>query len=64
MTAASPNPVSVHPVVRTHPVTGKKLLFVNSTVTTRIMELGSKEGDAVLQFLYRHIETPEFQCRF
>jgi taurine dioxygenase len=56
--------VSVHPVVRTHPVTGKKLLFVNSTVTTRIMELGRKEGDAVLQFLYRHIETPEFQCRF
>jgi taurine dioxygenase len=57
-------PVSLHPVVRTHPVTGRKALFVNSTFTTRIMELSRKESDAVLQFLYRHIETPEFQCRF
>jgi taurine dioxygenase len=57
-------PVSVHPVVRTHPVSGRNLLFVNSTFTTRIVELGRKESDAVLQFLFRHIETPEFQCRF
>ncbi|HZB90482.1 MAG TPA: TauD/TfdA family dioxygenase [Stellaceae bacterium] len=57
-------PVSVHPVVRTHPVSGRDLLFVNSTFTTRIMELSRKESDAVLQFLFRHIETPEFQCRF
>lgn len=57
-------PVAVHPVVRTHPVSGRNLLFVNRTFTTRIMELGRRESDAVLQFLYHHIETPAFQCRF
>ena len=57
-------PHAVHPVVRTHPVTGRQALFVNSFFTTRIRELGKAESDAVLAFLFRHIETPEFQCRF
>ena len=57
-------PRAEHPVIRTHPVTGRKALFVNSEFTTRIVQLKPNESDAVLQMLYRHIETPELQCRF
>jgi len=57
-------PSSEHPLVRTHPVTGRKALYVNRDFTTRIRQLPSADSDAVLQMLYRHIETPEFQCRF
>jgi len=56
-------PVS-HPVIRTHPVTGRKLLFVNVNSTTRIRELPERESDAVLRFLFEHVRTPEFQVRF
>jgi len=57
-------PEAVHPVVRTHPVTKRKSLFVNRGFTTRIMELKKNESDALLEMLLRHTETPEFQCRF
>jgi taurine dioxygenase len=57
-------PRAEHPVIRTHPVTGRKALFVNGVFTTRITQLERKESDAVLGMLYRHVETPEFQCRF
>jgi taurine dioxygenase len=57
-------PKAEHPVIRTHPVSGRKSLYVNSGFTTRIVQLSRPESDAVLQYLYRHIETPEFQCRF
>jgi taurine dioxygenase len=57
-------PRAEHPVIRTHPVSGRKALFVNSGFTTRIAQLKRPESDAVLQFLYRHVETPEFHCRF
>jgi taurine dioxygenase len=57
-------PRAEHPVVRTHPVSGRKALFVNRVFTTRIVQLARAESDAVLGMLYRHIETPEFQCRF
>ena len=57
-------PQSEHPVVRTHPVSGRKALFVNRTFTTRIVELARHESDAVLQMVLGHIERPEFQCRF
>jgi taurine dioxygenase len=57
-------PTAVHPIVRTHPVTGRKALFVNGNFTTRINGLSKLESEALLAMLCRHAETPEFQCRF
>ena len=57
-------PEAVHPIVRTHPVTGRKCLFVNRGFTKRIEGLKKHESDALLEMLLRHAETPEFQCRF
>jgi taurine dioxygenase len=57
-------PRAEHPVIRTHPVTGRKALFVNRLFTTRIVQLAAAESEAVLGFLFRHVETPELQCRF
>jgi taurine dioxygenase len=57
-------PAAEHPVIRTHPVSRRKALFVNGGFTRRIVQLSRAESDAVLQFLYRHVETPEFHCRF
>ncbi len=57
-------PRSEHPVVRTHPVSGRKALFVNRIFTTRIVALAQPESDAVLQMVFGHLEQPEFQCRF
>jgi taurine dioxygenase len=57
-------PNAEHPVVRTHPVTGKQGLYVNRGFTLRIPQLKKNESDALLEMLYRHSETPEFQCRF
>jgi taurine dioxygenase len=57
-------PRAQHPVIRTHPVSGRKGLFVNRGFTTRIAELRRPESDALLESLFRHVETPEFHCRF
>ncbi len=57
-------PKAVHPVVRTHPVSGRKSLFVNEMFTTRIVGLAREESDAVLAFLFAHVQRPDFQCRF
>jgi len=56
-------PPVTHPVVRTHPVTRRKLLFVNSNSTTRIQELDEVESDMLLRFLFEHVKSPEFQMR-
>ena len=55
---------AVHPIVRRHPETGRKALFVNSVFTKKIVGMKSAESDALLRFLYRHVESPDFSCRF
>jgi len=57
-------PPSAHPVVRTHPVTGRRCLYVNRVFTTRIPGLGERENEVLLPFLFEHVARPEFQCRF
>ena len=58
-------PRAEHPIVRTHPVTGRKALFVDRGFTTRIVGLPAEESASILEYLLRHIETtPEIQCRF
>jgi taurine dioxygenase len=56
-------PRAEHPIVRTHPVTKRRALFVNRGFTTHIVGLSTDESAAILEYLFRHIETPEFQCR-
>jgi alpha-ketoglutarate-dependent taurine dioxygenase len=53
-----------HPVVRTHPETGERSLFVNAGFTSHIKELPRPEGDALLQFLYAHSTRPEYTVRY
>jgi taurine dioxygenase len=53
-----------HPVVRTHPLTGRKALYVNGNSTTRIVGLSERENDLLLPFLCDHTRSPKFQCRF
>ena len=53
-----------HPVVRTHPETGRRCLFVNRNFTSHLKGLHRSESDALLAMLYEHIEQPEFVARF
>jgi taurine dioxygenase len=53
----------LHPVVRTHPVTGKKGLFVNESMTSMIKDMDRRESDYLLRYLFDHLRTPEFQYR-
>lgn len=63
-TVTSDIPWAEHPVVRTHPVTGRKALFVNRNFTSHIKGVTKLESDAILDMLYRHSERDDFKCRF
>ncbi|HSS10599.1 MAG TPA: TauD/TfdA family dioxygenase [Acidimicrobiales bacterium] len=54
----------VHPVVRVHPETGRKGLFVNQNFTTLILEVSPIESDGLLRMLFQHCQLPEFSCRY
>ncbi len=62
--AESQRPPVVHPVIRIHPETGRKLIYVTGNFTTRIVELEESESKAVLAYLFEHTKSPELQCRF
>ncbi|MFT6581551.1 MAG: taurine dioxygenase [Alphaproteobacteria bacterium] len=53
-----------HPVVRTHPETGRKALYVNEMHTECFKDMSVEESQPLLQFLYAHASRPEFTCRF
>lgn len=57
-------PSADHPVVRTHPETGRKCLYVNPVFTTRINGLPRLESEAVLKVLYEQCAMPDYQVRF
>ena len=57
-------PRAVHPVIRTHPVTGRKALFVNKGFTRRILDIPADESTGILAYLFEHSANPLFQCRF
>lgn len=57
-------PLMVHPVIRTHPETGEKHLFVNKVFTTRILGLPEDEAKTLLADLLDRVKTPEYQVRF
>jgi taurine dioxygenase len=55
---------ALHPVVRTHPETGKKALYVNGGHTVRFKDMTEEESAPLLRFLFAHQTRPEFTCRF
>ncbi|MRH93022.1 taurine dioxygenase [Nocardia sp. SYP-A9097] len=56
-------PATEHPVVRLIPETGRRVLFVNSGFTTRIVGVPEAESNELLALLFRHVQRPEFQVR-
>jgi taurine dioxygenase len=57
-------PMAEHPVVRTHPETGRKGLYVNAAFTQYIVGMDEEESAALLKHLYAQAAIPEYQCRF
>ena len=55
---------STHPIVRTHPETGKKILFVNWTYTKKIVDMDKKESDETLKKIFKHQARLDLTCRF
>ena len=56
--------ISEHPVVRTHPETGRKALYVNVGHTVRFKDMSEEESAPILNYLFQHQIRPEFTCRF
>jgi taurine dioxygenase len=54
---------SFHPLVRTHPETGRKALYVDETYSQGIQGMSAEESKALLEFLVRHVTQASFQCR-
>jgi taurine dioxygenase len=59
-----PDRMAVHPVVRVHPETGRKVLYVNEHFTRRIVEMSAPESDVLLGFLTRWVQNPRFTVRY
>jgi len=57
------NPPVEHPLVRTHPITGKRAVYVNTLFTTVIKDLSLLESERLLSFLYQHTVTEEYTVR-
>ena len=55
---------STHPIVRTHPETGKKILFVNWTYTKKIVDMDKKKSDEMLKKIFEHQARLDLTCRF
>ena len=55
---------NLHPVVRTHPETGRKSVFVNRAFTVRFENMTVAESNPLLEYLYEQVTRPEFTCRF
>lgn len=54
---------AIHPAVIRDPVTNRQMLFVNSNYTERILGMSDRESDALLAFLFDHVNSPEFHVR-
>jgi len=59
-----PDKMAVHPVVRVHPETGRKALYVNEHFTRRIVEMNATESDVLLAYLTRWVSNPRFTVRY
>ena len=55
---------STHPIIRTHPETGKKILFVNWTYTKKIVDMNKKESEKILKKIFEHQARLDLTCRF
>lgn len=59
-----PEQMAIHPVVRVHPETGRRALYVNEHFTRRLVELSAAESEVLLRFLTRWVATPRFTVRY
>ena len=59
-----PDKMAIHPVVRVHPETGRKALYVNEHFTRRLVELNATESDVLLNYLTRWVQNPRFTVRY
>ena len=59
-----PEKTAIHPVVRLHPISGKKVLYVNEHFTRRIVEMSIEESDMLLSYLTKWVTKPQFTVRY